>query len=615
MIGVRGLAGTDGALPTSLPLIRPKRSEDEGPRGYLLRLAEDNRVDVTDMLLLLSPGDVGLVDSDGDAIPPGQAQRAIGDPSRFCPRCLRSRQRWHHAWEIPCADACSLCGAWLVDTCSVCQHLLTWRRPRLMYCGCGALLSLEQVREAPASVRRLAASLASLNRGGAAELAPLAGLRYEQAFDVAWFLGCIVAKRDTNARSADSKLRPLSHTWSTTSGAAEVLADWPRAMWQVLDASRNTVPSGDRGSLLRSFPAVYASLYRNPRRAHMQVIRDAFEAYVLQRWPGQIANRHRRLEDREVAESTWLRLGQAARLAGVPVGSLRRMVDAGEVEFQSWVTARGRRFVLLRRQSIEALQYQHGAAIDLSGAAMRLGVHESRLVELLPWLCPRASAPPRQGGRWIVPQRWVARWECFVESQPSIQPDRAGSVTLAEGLRYWFPNSRAVADFLLDVESGSVRPIGRVLGLPGLSSLVFDQEATADWLSRRPARVQTLSLRAAADILGVKEEVAYFLARSGLLKTHTAHVGRRRERHVGRNDLDEFQRSYVLAAAVARNRGTSARAVRQFLDSVNVVPVAGPGVNSCRQLIYRRGEVEHALLALGLKPAAVVDPKASWRGA
>jgi len=593
--------------PAIRPLICPDRLPDEGPRGYLLRLAEGNRADVMDVLGLVGPSEIGFIDDDGVAISLSLARRAMSDFCRFCPRCVRSRQCWHYGWELPFADACALCGAWLVDACSRCTRMLSWRRSRLMYCTCGNSLALEAVSDAPIAVRRLAESLASLNRGSAAELAPLRGLNLEQALEVASFVGHLVADHRASAHGALMRLRPLVETWSTTTAAAEILVHWPHAMSQVLDACREAVPVADRGSLLRSFPSAYATLYRNPQKPHLQVIRDAFEGYVLERWPGQIVKRHRRFDVLPETEPSWLRLSQAAQLTGYPISALRQMVKSGTVQAENWVTARGRQFLLLRRESVDALQEEHGGVVDLATAAMRLGLHDSRLAELLPWVCPNATAPVRQGARWIVPLRWVERWERFLQRQPRMGSDLAEGVTFADGLRYLFPDSRAIADLLLDVEGGKVRLAGRVPGLPGLSSLVFDKTELREWLQRHAARAQTLSLRSVAKQLEIKEEVAYFLARTGRLKTQTVRVGRRRHRQVIPQDLAAFLDTYVLATAVARVHRTSARAVQRFLASVGVTPVAGPGVDGCRQLLYRRREVDRALSAHGLTQPSTAD--------
>lgn len=582
------------------PLICRERLPDEGPRGYLLWLAERNLVSALDVLKVLGVEAVGFTRRGRNGPSSTQVYQELREACRFCPRCLASRHAWFDGWEISFADACALCGAWLVDTCSRCGSQVRWTRKRLMVCDCGGLLSSEVAREAPSAVSRLASSLVALQRGGSPELPPLSGCSLSQAQQIASLLGRLAHAPNDDCRIGPGRLRPLCETWPTTAAAAEVLADWPGAFCRVLDACRDRMPKDDHGSLLRCFPTLYNALYRQTGSSQRQLVRDAFEGYVLERWPGQVAKRHRRLSDCDLVESSWLRPRQAGQLTGYPRRLLQSLAESGEIESRSWVTARGRTFVLLRRESIEALQATHGFSIDLSAAAVRLGLHESRLAEILPILCSGAAPPANQGGRWVIPLRWLEQWEGILGQQVSMEQPPSGSVTLHAGLRYEVPDSHTFAALLKAVQEGHLPVLGRVQSFPGLQGLVFDRSRLQEWLLGNRSRPATLSLRATACLLDIKEEVVYFLARRGLLKTHQVRSGRKRESHVSEQTLEDFQQTYLFASSLARNRRTSSRAIQKFLQSTGVSPVAGPGVDRCRQLVYRRDDVEKAFEHCGL---------------
>jgi hypothetical protein len=391
-----------------------------------------------------------------------------------------------------------------------------------------------------------------------------------------------------------------------TAAAAEILADWPRAFCRVLDQCRDRCPEEDRGSLLRVFPEVYSTLYKHPRPQHFVAVLEAFEAYVIERWPGQLAKRHGRLEDRALGEPAWIRIRQAARLTGYPGSALKKLVSQGDLESQTWTTVRGRSFLLLRRTGVETLLAAHGPAIDLCQAAVRLGLSEDRLAHVLPKVCLGALAPLRQGGRWTIPAKWVEEWERFISDMPP-ETRTTGCLMVEEVLRFFLSDSDAFAQLLNAIRDGEVVPVGRVESVRGLSGILIRRTTFREWTDSRRPQLDSLSVRAAAKRIGVKEEVAYYLARRGVLESTSTRVGRRLERRITERAIARFNESYVLAKTVAVRTGSSARAVQRFLSECGVTAVCGPGVDTCRQLVYRRDAVLEALSAHGLDAVQVCE--------
>lgn len=99
-----------------------------------------------------------------------------------------------------------------------------------------------------------------------------------------------------------------------------------------------------------------------------------------------------------------------------------------------------------------------------------------------------------------------------------------------------------------------------------------------------------MSVSQAAKELGVKEEVAYALARLGLLRTDTERHGRRKTQTVSDASLKRFRRSYVLAPELAALLKTDPRGMAKRLISAGIKPVAGPRLAGapCRQYVWRR---------------------------
>ena len=584
-----------------LPLLNPPRPQEAGPRAHLLRLAEDNKVSPLDVLRLQGPSRLGFSTVNKEAASTFSMARLLAGRCRFCPHCLSKGDDWHCGWETPCADACPRCGCWLVDECSACDRPVLWSRQYLMRCECGAALYQGLGRQAPTAVIALAKSMVRLDSGAIVQ-APIAGLGVRQAAEVVWFLGRLASGGANARRLRTDGLPPLWESWPVTSAAAEILADWPRAFCRVLDQCRNRCPEEDRGSLLRVFPEVYSTLYRHPRPQHFAAVLEAFEAYVIERWPGQLAKRHGRLEDRALGEPAWIRIRQAARLTGYPESALRKLVSQGDLESQTWTTVRGRSFLLLRRTGVETLLAAQGPAIDLCEAAVRLGLSEGRLAQVLPKVCLGALAPIRQGGRWTIPAKWVEEWEQFICDLPH-ETRTSGCLVVEDALRFFLSDSDAFAQLLNAIRDGVVMPVGRVEAARGLSGILIRRTTFREWTDSRRPQLDSLSIRAAAKRIGVKEEVAYYLARRGVLESTSTRVGRRVERRISERAIARFIETYVLAKTIAVRTGSSARAVRRFLSECDVTAVCGPGVDTCRQLVYRRDSVAEALSANGLDAA------------
>ena len=98
----------------------------------------------------------------------------------------------------------------------------------------------------------------------------------------------------------------------------------------------------------------------------------------------------------------------------------------------------------------------------------------------------------------------------------------------------------------------------------------------------------------------VKQEVAYALVRSELLGSAARRVGRRAEQRVSSLNLHEFGLRYVFCRDLALKLGRSSRAASAFLASEGVMPVAGPGIDDCRQLVFSRAAVEGCLQRTGV---------------
>jgi hypothetical protein len=92
-------------------------------------------------------------------------------------------------------------------------------------------------------------------------------------------------------------------------------------------------------------------------------------------------------------------------------------------------------------------------------------------------------------------------------------------------------------------------------------------------------------------LMRVKQEVIYSLVRSNLLVAEQRRVGRRPSLWVSRDELQRFAATFMFGRDLAKALATSSRSLTSKLKDLGVTPVAGPGVDRCRQIVFRRADI------------------------
>lgn len=571
-------------------LIRPDRQPSEGPRGYRLRLSEAN---------MLPPSLTYLVDLELASVGAERAidlERAIWayERARYCPHCLTRDGFWRLGWELLFADACSSCGCWLVDTCRDCGDNPGWRRDNLMRCRCGAALGDETTSAAPLEVARL--SLTLEQRALASTELEISELSKMSPVQCTKLIRLIGAYGTLNGHRKPQKILrsgSVANSWPISSFAAEVLCNWPDGLHTLLDKLRAGASAHDRGRMNGSFGGFYRALYVALREQAFDWVRDAFEDYVAEHWTGSIGLRNRRLPVSILERINWMPSQAAAKQLGVSARRLALLIASGQIDAQQRTTRNGRAYQVVRRSDLAAVRVGNVSEMMLAQAADALGLKRQRLARLLPTVCPAAIKAADRGAAWAIPRSWVERWAATLDALPFQTVDTRTEVTLDHVLRFWVASDDALARLLLDIESGGLRPLGRVAAHEGLPSLVLGRSDSMRYAAKPDDAIRAwLTIPEAAERLAVKQEVAYALARLGLIRTDIQRIGRRHVHGVHQRDLDAFRAQYVFAREIATTLRRSPRAIVCALGSLGIQPAAGPNVNGCRQVVYVRAAVE-----------------------
>lgn len=147
------------AKQNSTLLVRPHPFKHEGPKGYLLRLAEANWMPLRELQNIGLMYEYQTLQNEG-LMPLKEVYPELHDSvehcssllyrktrvfnhktPRYCPECLNEDAFWRAEWELFFYDACAEHGTWLIDQCSSCGNKLSWDRDSIVRCKCGAVLN------------------------------------------------------------------------------------------------------------------------------------------------------------------------------------------------------------------------------------------------------------------------------------------------------------------------------------------------------------------------------------------------------------------------------------------------------------------------------------------
>ncbi len=390
-------------------------------------------------------------------------------------------------------------------------------------------------------------------------------------------------------------------SWPVTTLAAEVIASWPTGFVRLLEQLRSAAGSQNVGSLQRTFQGFYHALYAVFKGPEFLRLRRAFEDYVAEQWHGSIGRRNRRLYDRVIEKMEWVPTAIATQQLGISVAAIHRMGALGQLDVHRYQTSSGRQFSKVSRTSLKELIAGGSlTAVTLLEAAKSLGLKRQRLLSLLPMICPDAfKLEPTN--IWMVPREWLAEILSIIRLLPKPKSTLESEwVTLDWLFRYEAPSELAMGALINALRNGTVQA-AREKEMTCLSQIHFlRSEVQVIWSKQVSPPTTRISLMEAASRLRIKQEVVYAIARSGLLEVKPMKIGRRQSLWLEPAELDRFSSTYVFARDLAAQFKTSSRALTAKLRSLGIRPVAGPGVDTCRQLIFRTADIQFHELSLAL---------------
>lgn len=581
--------------------VRPRPWPGESSTGFLVRVAAANGFgsvrqlqsrmraaagstfeQLCQQLLLTSKERMALfgilsASWDGPAPPMGLAPADFNHTRRrWCPACLAEGGFLQGVWGLKLVGTCARHGTWLHDLCARCEQPLDWHDVDLLRCPCGATLGNASLEPADPRVVALCKALAA-DDGDRQGLLASAAINPAALHRATRYLGLFSIDSVPERPGQIGDLHRQDAARALLVGMVQLIDDWPHGFHAVLAAMQER--STATPSVQRTFAPLYRVLYVELAGAAFQPFRDAFEAYLQERWWGLVCRRNTRLLPGTRDGHPRLTAAQAARASSLPAAAVYHLIQAELLPATSAPLPSGRTNTTLHARDIAHLRSATTGALCLSELAGFVALPERRLRQLIaagviqPLLRPRRGGP----GRWMVPAAEAARL--------TVRSAAAG-VPLRFMLKCWHLTETESVALVVSVMESRPADVGPTPEMVGIGNALLDPQQVRNWI--RELRGQTapsLSVDEAAKRLGIKQEVAYELVRRGLMRADADDNGHRK---IYPADLQAFTAQYISLAEYARVIG---RAPRYALSDIRARPVCGPSVDGARQYFFNRAEL------------------------
>lgn len=601
-------------------LVRPLPEREEGPQGYLLRLAEANFLTLRDLEQLHVRFDLAnlrrnklMPDKELDPQLYAHVERInaqadkVGrswnrQQARWCVHCLGESPIWQASWELLFHDACPQHGVWLVDRCSSCGSPVRWNRQHLLRCPCGADLRAEVSRASPDSVARLSAVLASSLLAkpldDASDIPILRGMSVTDIQRLVRFLGSYLDPAAGSRPLKRYRAGRMDVSWPVTSIAAEILQNWPNAFHTSL--SRLPEPAqGEKPRLGGFFHRISHYLYRGLRGQAFDPVRLAFERWLTEHWKGGLNRRNRRLPAELLAHVQWIPGNVAAERLDIPMNRLRDLIREGLLDGEEWLGTKGRRFLIVRRDQLDQISIQIASEMTMSEAMEVLGIGKVRMQRVLRLLFPTARRTNDKAYLpWCLPRGEVEVLLSIASHLSMVAIPDEDQVSFAHVLRYWHWNGDEIVALVEAVKSGAMAPVALLDSARGIGRWVFESDQLRAWvLTQNRCRANWVSIPELAKILEVKQQVAYWLTHHGIIPVERLGSLKGVGSRVRRSDIDLFNQNYIFGREVAAILGRASRKTIRLLAEHGIYQVLGYSTEPCRLSVYRRKDEIQRFLA------------------
>ena len=302
------------------------------------------------------------------------------DNPKLCPYCVRQKGFIEAHWDLRFMIGCPVHSCFAVSSCPGCHAPVSWFRPSLLRCECGASFG----ESSPAAIADAEASLLEVLRAKVLGLLPLAdfgaGLPVNALFDLQLretlrLIGVLHAS-DLATSCAGSVEADHEHP---ISAAARILSDWPNRFFELLSKLGSRESEGSIDLRVRFAPLYNALLRGRSSRESAEFIRLAFLDFVSNRW-GRLAPDSRLMRElRPASLPRFVTRTEVARSLNIDHRSqaLKQVLNAAAVDGSRAEEAKNLSFTyrpVFDLSTIKATTNSPGTILQLRSAAKVIGI-------------------------------------------------------------------------------------------------------------------------------------------------------------------------------------------------------------------------------------------------
>lgn len=482
----------------------------------------------------------------------------------LCPCCVEESGYIDAFWDLSAAIACPIHGTKALSDCPACGTPLTWFRPGLLKCKCGAHLNQQPTQPAlQAEIELMRLLRAKLHRAEKPEIStPSLPIDELWPLPLQSILELLVAIG--NQASKDHSDLSKNDRTEVIRLAALTFSNWPANFHEFLH--RLDKQSNAGGITLRKrFENFYSSMFKNRKNAaDFRFLREELIRFGTSEWGDGIVD-YRMLDGlgkdqrfmslKKLAELTaidprtltsWAKKGKF-NLKAINPGSQRRFI-ADAKNFSALVKAEGR--IFQEREAAKQLQLPVSALRFLKGSRHYASIHT-----------PSYKTGYHELDLKHFYQSLLAKC-CLLETPP-----KEPVVTLAyvmQEFRFW--SNEGKGEFIVAILEDEIENLGRLDN--SISSILFRRSDVTRFAqdAREKSSSGAISLQEAGEHLSCNPQAIKALIRDGHLHAQPG-PGRRR---VSRKSVREFAASHVSLLAIARKHDSSATKLHRICISKQI---------------------------------------------
>lgn len=592
--------------------VRLLPKEGEGVRGYLQRLVitnglthlsqlgKINQLRLEDLTILLDRDDSRFWRNHQQAIY-WEKENALKKVQwnwthrRCCPKCLMDEMVWPIEWELRGLTVCRHHSVRLIDTCPSCQKKVSWKTTQLTHCGCGNDLRTVKVEECSIEEAELAkAAAASVGSGVCpGSLGILRGIPTAHLFKLIYFIGKFGLGQNEVKVSSTILLDEVAPLFKE---AAFVVSNWPHNYHDWITRLKGEKDALDKGmGIPEVFGKAYTYMYRNLHERPYNFMRREFEDYLLNNWSWPLNNRNKRIPHDVREDGLWITVSQVSEDLKTGKQMVEHLIKDGLLEARIATSRKGRIFVAVNRNDLGRARKHLADLANLSQAVEILGISEERVLELYDANILKSATPAQESvtGQWQFKVSELRLISVLGNNVPLQKQANENQYSVKNLLKSGLRGKDAFANLLREILNRNLTIEARVMNVSGISGWLLNRDAYEKRARELlEERAKGFTVQEAAVETGVKETVIYALVNKGLIRASEQELRGRKLSYISPEQLEEFKEKYVFGTELAGAYKTSPRRIIGALRRIGIGPVAGPGVDNCRQVLFERNSID-----------------------